>query len=129
MTIDKLAIEGGSPVRSRAWPLWPIATERTLRNIADVLASGRWAISGPFRGTPSFERRFAAAFAAYCGALHCVPTSSGTASLAIALEACDVGAGDEVIVPGLSWVASASAVVGINAVPVLCDVDPDTWCL
>lgn len=47
----------------------------------------------------------------------------------IALEACGVGAGDEVITPALSWVASASAALAINAVPVLADVDPDTLCL
>jgi dTDP-4-amino-4,6-dideoxygalactose transaminase len=60
---------------------------------------------------------------------HCTPTASGTTSLTVALEACGVGAGDEVIVPGLSWVASASAVAGINAVPVLTDVDAATYCL
>ncbi|OMI36990.1 L-glutamine:scyllo-inosose aminotransferase [Streptomyces sparsogenes DSM 40356] len=58
-----------------------------------------------------------------------MPVATGTAALAIALEACGVGAGDEVVVPGLSWVASASAVLGINAVPVLVDVDPSTYCL
>jgi dTDP-4-amino-4,6-dideoxygalactose transaminase len=47
----------------------------------------------------------------------------------MALEACEVGAYDEVIVPGVSWVASASAVLGINAVPVLTDVKRDTGCL
>jgi dTDP-4-amino-4,6-dideoxygalactose transaminase len=128
-TREALAITGGTPVRSRSWPAWPIATDRTLQYVAEALVSGRWAISGPYRGTIAFERRFAAAFAAYCDTQHCVPTSSGTASLSIALEAAGVGAGDEVIVPGLSWVASASAVVGINAVPVLCDVDREHWCL
>jgi L-glutamine:scyllo-inosose aminotransferase/L-glutamine:2-deoxy-scyllo-inosose/3-amino-2,3-dideoxy-scyllo-inosose aminotransferase len=46
-----------------------------------------------------------------------------------ALEACGVGGGDEVIVPALSWVASASTVLGVNAVPVPVDVDPRTLCL
>jgi dTDP-4-amino-4,6-dideoxygalactose transaminase len=58
-----------------------------------------------------------------------VPAASGTASLMLALEACGVGAGDEVITPGLSWVASASTVLGVNAVPVFVDVDPETLCL
>lgn len=47
----------------------------------------------------------------------------------MALEACGVGAGDEVITPGLSWVASASTIIGINAVPVFVDVDPHTLCI
>ena len=60
---------------------------------------------------------------------HCIATASGSAALLVALEALDVGVGDEVIVPGRTWVASASAVIRANAVPVLADVDPDTLCL
>ena len=60
---------------------------------------------------------------------HCIATASGSAALLVALEALDVGVGDEVIVPGLTWVASASAVIRVNAVPVLVDIDPDTLCL
>jgi dTDP-4-amino-4,6-dideoxygalactose transaminase len=126
---DKLAVDDGVPIRARRWPQWPCATERTVRYATDALVSGRWAISGAYRGVPGFERRFSTAFAAYVGTPYCVPTSNGTASLGIALEAAGVGAGDEVIVPGLSWVASASAVIGVNAVPVLCDVDRGHWCL
>ncbi|GGY24676.1 3-amino-5-hydroxybenzoate synthase [Paludibacterium paludis] len=47
----------------------------------------------------------------------------------MALEGAGVGAGDEVIVPAVSWVASASAVLGVNAVPILVDIDPRTGCL
>jgi len=60
---------------------------------------------------------------------HCVPTANGSAALLVALEALDVGPGDEVIVPGLTWVANASAVLRVNAVPVLVDVDPQTLCV
>jgi L-glutamine:2-deoxy-scyllo-inosose/3-amino-2,3-dideoxy-scyllo-inosose aminotransferase len=60
---------------------------------------------------------------------HCIATASGSAALLVALEALDVGVGDEVIVPGLTWVANASAVVRANAVPVLVDIDPETLCL
>jgi dTDP-4-amino-4,6-dideoxygalactose transaminase len=124
-----LAIRGGNPVRTEAWPNWPQSSPATLRNIEDVLSSHRWSISGQYRGTPSWEQRFGEAFAAYTGAAHCVPAANGTSSLTMALEACEVGAGDEVIVPGISWVASASAVLGINAIPVLTDIDPRTGCL
>jgi L-glutamine:2-deoxy-scyllo-inosose/3-amino-2,3-dideoxy-scyllo-inosose aminotransferase len=60
---------------------------------------------------------------------HCIPTANGSAALLVALEALDIGPGDEVIVPGLTWVANASAVLRANAVPVLVDIDPDTLCL
>ncbi|PWW60370.1 DegT/DnrJ/EryC1/StrS aminotransferase family protein [Actinokineospora spheciospongiae] len=113
----------------REWPDWPQPGERALDNLADVLTSGRWTISCAYRGRRSYEQRFADAFAGYCGTRYCVPAATGTASLAIALEACGVGAHDEVLVPGLSWVASASAVLGVNAVPVLVDIDPATYCL
>ena len=74
-------------------------------------------------------RRFAEEFAAFHGVEHCIATANGSLALLAALEALDVGAGDEVIVPGLTWVANASAVVRANAVPVLVDVEPDTLCL
>ncbi|MER6989051.1 DegT/DnrJ/EryC1/StrS family aminotransferase [Saccharopolyspora hirsuta] len=116
-------------MRTAPWPLWPQPAAGTSAALTEVLSSARWSLSGPYRGSESFERRFARDFAEYCGTAHCVPAASGTASLMLALEACGVGAGDEVIVPGLSWVASASTVIGVNAVPVLADIDPDTLCL
>ncbi len=127
--LEKLAIYGGVTVHDGNWPDWPQCTENTRSNVNAVLDSHRWSISGQYRGQPSWEERFGRAFAAYTGASYCVPSSTGTASLSMALEACEVGAYDEVIVPGVSWVASASAVLGVNAVPVLTDVDPETGCL
>lgn len=127
--MDTLAIHGGRAVVDRHWPNWPQNTENTRRNIAAVLESHRWSISGPYRGQASWEERFGQAFAAYTGAAFCVPCATGTSALTMALEACEVGAYDEVIVPGVSWVASASAVLGVNAVPVLADVEADTGCL
>ncbi|MFI6823826.1 DegT/DnrJ/EryC1/StrS family aminotransferase [Micromonospora sp. NPDC050187] len=129
MKVTLLAVNGGSPIRSQQWPLWPAPAPGALDALNEVLHSGRWAISGPYQGKQSFERRFAAAFAEFHEIGHCVPTSSGTASLMVALEACGVGAGDEVIIPGLTWVANASTVAGVNAVPVPVDVDPQTLCL
>lgn len=127
--METLAIHGGAAVVNRHWPNWPQSTENTRHNIDAVLDSHRWSISGPYRGQASWEERFGQAFAAYTGASFCVPSATGTAALTIALEACEVGAHDEVIVPGVSWVASASAVLGVNAVPILTDVEPDTGCL
>ncbi len=65
---------------------------------------------------------FEAEFAEYVGARHCIGTSSGTSALTIALLSAGIGAGDEVIVPAMTFVASALAVIHAGATPVLCDV-------
>lgn len=125
-----LAIAGGPAVRgARPWPRWPRAAAGAASALSEVLESGRWSIASLYDGRPTHEQRFAARFTEYVGVRRCVATASGTAALMTALEACGVGAGDEVIVPALSWIASASTVLGVNAVPVFVDVDPGTLCL
>lgn len=74
-------------------------------------------------------RRFEELFARYCGVRHAMAACNGTASLHLALIAVRVGPGDEVILPDLTYVASANAVVYCGAKPALCDVTPDTGCL
>ena len=74
-----------------------------------------------------FVRRFESAYAAACGVTHGVACSSGTTALHLALTAAGVGAGDEVIVPAWTFVATANAVVHAGATPVLADVDPVSW--
>jgi dTDP-4-amino-4,6-dideoxygalactose transaminase len=121
--LDRLAILGAEPVRKRPWPKWPRATAETERAILNVLHSGRWTLSGAYAGETCQEQRFAAAYAEYHGVAYCTPTTSGTAALTLALLALDVGPGDEVLVPGLTWVACASAVLAIGALPILVDVE------
>jgi dTDP-4-amino-4,6-dideoxygalactose transaminase len=74
-------------------------------------------------------QRFEEAFAAYCGAKHCVSVASGTEALHLALRGLGIGPGDEVIVPANSFVASAFAVSHAGATPVFVDVDADDHCL
>lgn len=124
-----LALLGGTAVRKQSWPKWPRANAVTQRNILDVLHSGKWTISGYSKRCISYEQKLGRAFAEYIGTSFCVPCSSGTAALTIALQALDIGPGDEVIVPGLTWVACASSVVNLGAVPIIVDVDPDSACL
>jgi len=97
--------------------------------LEEVYDSGRWAISGPSLGVPSKEFLFSLAFAEYCQTRYCVPTSHGSSALLIALEALGIGAGDEVIIPALTWVATGSAVTNVNAIPVFVDIDPATLCI
>jgi dTDP-4-amino-4,6-dideoxygalactose transaminase len=125
-----LALNGGKPVRSaESWPNWPVHTPDTQKALADVLGSQRWSIAGVYAGRPTREQEFSKRWAEYNGAKYCVPTTNGSSALLIALEALDVGVGDEVIVPALTWVAPATAVVNVNATPVIVDVDPHTFCL
>jgi dTDP-3-amino-3,4,6-trideoxy-alpha-D-glucose transaminase len=74
------------------------------------------------REVEAFEEEFAA----YCGARECVGVASGTAALTLALIAAGIGRGDEVIVPGHTYIASALAVLHAGATPVFCDVQRDT---
>lgn len=83
--------------------------------VLDCLRSG-WLTMGP--RTAAFEQ----AFSDYIGARHAIAVSSGTAALHLSLLAAGIGAGDEVIVPGFTFVASAAAVRYVGAEPVLCDV-------
>ncbi len=126
----RLALNGGSPVRpaDRAWPVWPVPAPDAARHLLEVLHSRRWAISSPRHGE-LFERRFARDFAAYLGARHCVPTDHGSSALVVALESLGLDYGDPVLVPALTWTASATAVLRAGLLPVLADVDPDTGCL
>lgn len=119
----KLAVNDGPATARLDWPIWPVSDERLERDLAKTLRSGRWTISGPYRGHPSKELIFGEAFAQYCGRKYGVPVCNGTHALMTALEALDIGPGDEVIVPGLTWVADATAVINANATPILVDVD------
>jgi dTDP-4-amino-4,6-dideoxygalactose transaminase len=88
--------------------------------IDQVLPTGRYTL-GPY--LEQFEK----AFAAYCGTKHCIGISSGTAALHLALAACDVGPGDEVITVANTYVATALAISYTGATPVFVDVEPDTF--
>jgi len=128
--MSTLALHGGSPVRQdRPWPAWPQYDDATEQELLTALRSRRWAISWPSDGTWPRERRFAAEFASYNDVPYCVSVDHGSSALVVALEALDVGPGDEVIVPAMTWVAPASVVLRVGALPVLADVDPRTGCV
>lgn len=126
MNTSALAITGGNPVRSSPWPTWPVACDQTKANLVAVMQSGRWAISGCYTGAMGYEQRFCKAFADYQGAPYAIATTNGSAAIKIAMQEVGVGPGTEVLVPGLTWVACASTVVELGAVPVLVDIDPKT---
>jgi dTDP-4-amino-4,6-dideoxygalactose transaminase len=125
MTSDnRAAILGGQPLFAAPFPRWPVWDDRERKALSATLDSGGW-----WDGDGERAARFASDFAAYQGARHGLAMTNGTHTLETALAACDVGEGDEVIVPGMTFVASAGAVLAVNATPVLVDVDPETLCL
>lgn len=128
-TVEQLALFGGQPVHEWEWPAWPRAGMNAQRALLDVLHSQKWTVTARTSTARSYERQFAEAFAQSVGRRFGVPTSSGSAALTIALQALDVGPGDEVIVPGMTWVACAGAVAHLGAVPVLVDIDPRNLCM
>lgn len=85
--------------------------------------------SGWVSSIGAFIDRFEKNFAEVCGVKHCVALANGTVALHLALISLEIGAGDEVIVPDLTFVATAASVVHAGATPVLVDVDPVTGCI
>jgi dTDP-4-amino-4,6-dideoxygalactose transaminase len=130
-TNARLAIDGGTPVRQpgRPWPHWPLPSDGAEQNLLEVLYQGRWTISSPANGRELFERQFARRFAGYIGTRHCVPVDHGASALLIALEALGLEFGSRVLVPTLTWTASATAALRAGLVPVLVDVDRETGCV
>ena len=99
----------------------PVLDGNEEQYVLDCLKSN-W-ISSSGRYIPAFEERFSA----YCGTRHGIACSSGTAALHLALAALEIGPGDEVMIPDFTLIAAANMVLLRGAVPVLVDVDPDTW--
>ncbi len=91
--------------------------------VAAYMRSGGWLME--FGKTREFERMIAD----YTGARHCIVTNNGTISLTLAALACGIKAGDEVIIPNYTMIASPNSVYMFGAVPVFADVERDTLCL
>ncbi|HOE64893.1 MAG TPA: DegT/DnrJ/EryC1/StrS family aminotransferase [Candidatus Hydrogenedentes bacterium] len=123
--MSQLAVHGGKPVcpKSKPWPQWPIHDEADIKLLASITRTNRWSYDGPI------EWKFADAFNAYHKSKWGMCCANGTVAIQLAFEALGIGAYDEVIVPAMTWQATAAAVLDVNAVPVLVDVEPDTWCL
>jgi len=122
--MSALALLGGKKAKGKPFPVWPYYDQNEERALQEVLQSRVWWRT-PGTKTLEFER----AFAAFHGAKHGVAVTNGTAALEVTMAALGINAGDEVILPNFTFVATASAVLFANALPVLVDVDPDTYCI
>jgi len=121
-----LALHGGTPVVAPGAieERWPLVEEEDIAAVVDTLRSGRlsWVNNA---AVPALEK----AWAEYVGTRFCLAFNSGTAALHAAVAAAGVEPGDEVLVPALTFLASASAVIHHQGIPVFVDVDPRTFTL
>ena len=127
--MSDLALNGGEPVRKAPYPAWPVHDERDIEAVNAVIRSGQWG-GYPYPGPQS--KAFAEGFAAMQGghgSAHVVLAVNGTITLEVALRAAGVGWGDEVIVPAYTFQATAAGAMAAGAIPVMADIDPDTYCL
>jgi dTDP-4-amino-4,6-dideoxygalactose transaminase len=124
--MSELAILGGSKTRTEPYPAWPVWDERDVQAVTEVVRSGRWG-GYPYPGPET--AKLATKFAEMQGGGYAVPMINGTVTMEVALRAAGVGWGDEVLVPAYTFQATASAPMAAGAIPVIVDVDPNTYCL
>jgi dTDP-4-amino-4,6-dideoxygalactose transaminase len=124
---EKLAIDGGTPVRTGGWKArWPVIGDLERKLVMEVLESGNWGgifEPGSMHGKlPQMEKKFAE----LQNAKHAIGLVNGTVAITVALQAAGVKPGDEVIVPPYTFIATASAPLAFGAIPVFVDVEEDT---
>jgi len=122
--LAQLALFGGKPAKTKPFPVWPQYDEKERRALEEVLESRVWWRT-PGTKTLAFEREFAA----FHGAKHGIAVTNGTAALEVTMLGLGIQAGDEVIVPDFTFIATASAVLAAGALPVLVDIDRETLCI
>ncbi|MFH1323972.1 MAG: DegT/DnrJ/EryC1/StrS family aminotransferase [Nanoarchaeota archaeon] len=101
----------------------PFLGEKELEYVTDCVKSGWISSMG------KYVNLFEGGFSKYCNSKHGVAVSNGTVALHLALAALGIGKGDEVIIPDLTFVATANAVAYTGAKPVMADIDKETWCI
>ena len=124
VVVSELALKGGAPLRSTPFPTWPFGGDREKALLAEVVDSGNW-WSSQGRKVKEFEH----AWGSFHGTPPAVAVTNGTHTLELALMALGIGEGDEVIVPDWSFIATVSAILMVNAIPIIVDVDPLTGCI
>lgn len=101
----------------------PSITEKEISYVSEAAANA-W-----YDNANCYNQRFEETFAAYIGVKHAISLPSCTSAIHLSLLALGIGPGDEVIVPDVTWIASAAPVSYVGAVPVFADIDPCSWCL
>ena len=120
-SVQKPAALGGAKARTARWPSWPVFDKKEEEALLSTLRSGQW-----YRGGGATVTKFEKAYAELTGAKACLATANGTSALVVSLSALGIGAGDEVIVPPYTFVATINAVLTHSALPVFVDTDRET---
>lgn len=119
-----LAILGGSPVRTKPFPSWPMIKQNDEKAWIQVLKSGHW---NRYERGSRYAREFETTWASMLGAKYGLVTASGTTALLTSANALGIGPGDEVIVPPYTFVATVNIVLLQHALPIFVDTDPETF--
>lgn len=101
----------------------PIFGEEEFAAVSSVLTSGKFTVSAYSLNGGENVQRFEKKLSKFTDTKHCISTNSGTSALETSLLALGIGPGDNVIIPSLTFVATANAVVSVGAKPIFCDVD------
>jgi len=123
---EELALFGGTPVRSTPFAPWPYFDDRERTLLMQALESRNW---GGYPFPSPLAEDFGERFAKVHGARHAIPCANGSVTMEIALQAAGIRAGDEVIVPALTFMATAACAIRVNAVPVFVDIEPRNYCM
>ena len=119
---EELAINGGPKTVEKDFA-WPLYDETDVSCVAEIVRSGKWGNPDCGGEVAQFEKEFAD----FCGTKYALSCVNGSVALRLALIACGVKPGDEVIVPPYTFIATASIVIEANCVPVFVDIDPRTY--
>jgi dTDP-4-amino-4,6-dideoxygalactose transaminase len=134
--VSQLAINGGAPVRTAPWPQWPVFDAQDEQRLLEVLRSGNWWRHSYGEGVELAEdeadpkstvARFQRAFARAHDCKFGICAANGTVTMEIGLRAMGIRPGDEVIIPPYTYVATATAVLTVGAIPIFADIDADTY--
>ena len=117
-----LAINGGEKTIDKVFP-WPLFDETDVNAVTKIVRSGQWGDPDCSGAVEEFEKEFAK----FCGSKYALTCVNGSVALRLALIACGVKPGDEVIVPPYTFIATTTIVLEANCVPVFVDIEPDTY--
>jgi dTDP-4-amino-4,6-dideoxygalactose transaminase len=125
----ELALNGGTPVRTKPYPSWPRGGVEEKQWLDKVLKSDRWFAGLQGDDPEALGTLFGKRFGELHAARYALPVSNGSTAIEVALRALDIRPGDEVIVPPYTFISTVTSVLMVGAVPVFADINPQSYCL
>jgi dTDP-4-amino-4,6-dideoxygalactose transaminase len=125
----RLALLGGTPLRTQPYPSWPQGGEAERRWLDKVLSGHRWFAGLQGDDPEALGSLFGERFARLHGGKYALPVSNGSVAIEIALKVLGINPGDEVIVPPYTFISTATSVLMVGAIPVFADINPQSYCL